>query len=59
MSRFDLNLLAPLDALLRERNVTVAAERLGVSQPTMSGSFNACESNCRTRCSSEWGKHSN
>ncbi|MDB5875039.1 MAG: LysR family transcriptional regulator [Ramlibacter sp.] len=37
MSRFDLNLLAPLDALLRERNVTVAAERLGVSQPTMSG----------------------
>lgn len=37
MSRFDLNLLVSLDALLRERNVTVAAEHIGVSQPTMSG----------------------
>jgi DNA-binding transcriptional LysR family regulator len=35
--RFDLNLLASLDALLSERNVTAAANRLGVSQPTMSG----------------------
>jgi DNA-binding transcriptional LysR family regulator len=34
---FDLNLLGPLDALLRERSVTEAARRLGVSQPTMSG----------------------
>ena len=40
MSKFDLNLLASLDALLREKNVTVAAEKLGVSQPTMSGMLN-------------------
>lgn len=37
MSRFDLNLLGALDALLTERNVTRAAERLHVTQPTMSG----------------------
>lgn len=40
MNKFDLNLLAPLDALLREKNVTVAADQLGVSQPTMSGMLN-------------------
>jgi len=32
----DLNLLAALDALLSERNVTRAGRRLGVSQPAMS-----------------------
>ena len=32
----DLNLLAALDALLAERNVTRAGRRLGLSQPTMS-----------------------
>lgn len=37
MARFDLNLLHALDALLEEKNVTAAAERIGVSQPTMSG----------------------
>ncbi len=37
MSRFDLNLLASLDALLREKNVTAAADEIGVSQPAMSG----------------------
>jgi LysR family transcriptional regulator, nod-box dependent transcriptional activator len=35
--QFDLNLLVALDALLRERNVTRAAERLFLSQPAMSG----------------------
>jgi LysR family transcriptional regulator, nod-box dependent transcriptional activator len=40
MSRFDLNLLIPLDALLSERNVTAAADRIGVTQPTMSGMLN-------------------
>jgi len=35
----DLNLLVALDALLQERNVTRAAERLSVSQPTMSGTL--------------------
>ena len=33
----DLNLLVALDALLRERSVTRAGERLGLSQSTMSG----------------------
>lgn len=37
MARFDLNLLNALDALLREKSVTAAADRIGVSQPTMSG----------------------
>ena len=37
MARFDLNLLQSLDALLRNRNVTAAAEEIGVTQPAMSG----------------------
>lgn len=37
MPRFDWNLLASLDALLRNKHVTAAAEEIGVSQPTMSG----------------------
>ncbi len=37
MSKFDFNLLASLDALLSERNVTAAAHKMGVSQPSMSG----------------------
>ncbi|WP_449472639.1 LysR family transcriptional regulator [Sphingobium chungangianum] len=37
MARRDLNLMAALDALLRERNVTRAAHALHLSQPTMSG----------------------
>ncbi|TNE81542.1 MAG: LysR family transcriptional regulator, partial [Gammaproteobacteria bacterium] len=32
----DLNLLVYLDVLLKERNVTRAAENLGISQPAMS-----------------------
>jgi LysR family transcriptional regulator, nod-box dependent transcriptional activator len=36
LRRFDLNLLLALDALLREKNVTRAAERVFVSQPAMS-----------------------
>lgn len=35
----DYNLLRPLRALLEERNVTRAAERLHVSQPSMSGAL--------------------
>ncbi|MER5221724.1 LysR family transcriptional regulator [Streptomyces flaveus] len=35
----DLNLLLPLDALLQERSVTRAAERLGLSQPTVSSAL--------------------
>lgn len=35
----DLNLLVALDALLEERNVTVAAQRVHVSQPAMSAAL--------------------
>ena len=37
--QFDLNLLVALDALLRERNVTRAGHRVGLSQPAMSGTL--------------------
>jgi DNA-binding transcriptional LysR family regulator len=37
IKNIDLNLLAVLDALLDERNVTRAAARLGYTQPTISG----------------------
>lgn len=36
IGRIDLNLLVYLDALLRERNVTKAANQLGISQPALS-----------------------
>ncbi|MGY4857329.1 LysR family transcriptional regulator [Cryobacterium sp. AP23] len=39
LSRLDLNLLLALDALLTDRSVTRAADRLGVSQPAMSASL--------------------
>lgn len=35
----DLNLLVALEALLRERHVTRAADRLGLSQPAMSNAL--------------------
>jgi len=39
LRHLDLNLLLALDALLDERNVSRAARRLGVSQPSVSGSL--------------------
>ncbi|MGD8165929.1 LysR substrate-binding domain-containing protein [Herbiconiux sp. P16] len=39
LSSVDLNLLIPLQALLRERNVTRAAARVGMSQPAMSNAL--------------------
>lgn len=39
LTRFDLNLLLVLDALLTEQSVTKAAKRLFVSQPAVSGSL--------------------
>jgi len=39
LKRFDLNLLLALDALLREKNVTRAAERCFLSQPAMSAAL--------------------
>lgn len=38
-NHFDLNLLVALDALLEEKNVTRASERLFMSQPAMSGAL--------------------
>jgi DNA-binding transcriptional LysR family regulator len=38
--KLDLNLLAALEALLGERNVTRAANRLGISQPALSARLN-------------------
>jgi LysR family transcriptional regulator, nod-box dependent transcriptional activator len=37
--RFDLNLLVVLDALLRQRSVTKAAQQLSLSQPAMSAAL--------------------
>jgi DNA-binding transcriptional LysR family regulator len=39
MARLELNLLVSLDALLSERSVTKAAEKLGLSQPALSASL--------------------
>jgi len=39
LGRLDLNLLVTLDALLQERNVTRAAARIGVTQPTVSAAL--------------------
>lgn len=39
LANFDLNLLLALDALLSERNVTRAAERIHLSQPATSGAL--------------------
>ena len=38
-NRFDLNLLIALDVLLREKNITRAAEKVFVSQPAMSAAL--------------------
>lgn len=40
LAGIDLNLLVALDALLAERNVTRAAQRLGLSQPALSNALN-------------------
>ena len=39
INRIDLNLLVYLDVLLREGNVTKAAQQLGITQPAMSNSL--------------------
>ena len=39
LRQFDLNLLVALDALLTERNVTRAGNRLNLSQSAMSGAL--------------------
>lgn len=37
--KYDLNLLPVFLALMQERNVTRAAERLGITQPAMSNAL--------------------
>ena len=39
LSRIDLNLLIPLNALLIEQNVTKAADRIAITQPSMSSAL--------------------
>src|ERR1039458_6556043 len=39
LRKFDLNLLLVLDALSQDRSVTLAAQRLGISQPTVSAAL--------------------
>ena len=40
LATFDLNLLGVFEAILRERSVTKAGDRLGLSQPAMSHALN-------------------
>ncbi|HZB93081.1 MAG TPA: LysR family transcriptional regulator, partial [Stellaceae bacterium] len=40
LAAFDLNLLVVFDAVMRERSVTRAGERIGLSQPAMSHALN-------------------
>ena len=44
LQRIDLNLLVAFEALLAERSVSAAAQRLGVSQPAMSSSLSRLRS---------------
>jgi DNA-binding transcriptional LysR family regulator len=39
ISNVDLNLLVAFDAILKERNITLAAQRIGLSQPAMSSAL--------------------
>jgi len=39
LNRLDLNLLVALDALLTERSITRAADRIHLSQPATSGAL--------------------
>jgi DNA-binding transcriptional LysR family regulator len=40
LTTFDLNLLLVFEAILRDRSVTKAGDRLGLSQPAMSHALN-------------------
>lgn len=52
IDRVDLNLLVYLDALLKERNVTKAANQLGLSQPAMSNGLRRLREVFEDPCSS-------
>ena len=57
LSRFDLNLLRSLDALLAERNVTRAAARLFVTQQAASGSLQRLRSHFDDELLTRVGRH--
>ena len=44
--KLDLNLFIVLEALVRERSVTRAADRMGLSQPAVSAALTAAELAC-------------
>ena len=48
VGQLDLNLLVVLDALLREQNVTRAAERLRIAAPSLSQQITGMERRLRT-----------
>jgi DNA-binding transcriptional LysR family regulator len=50
LHRLDLNLLRTLDVLLSENNVTRAAQRLNLSQPSVSIQLAGCGRFSPTRC---------
>jgi LysR family nod box-dependent transcriptional activator len=58
LSRLDLNLLVALDALLTERSVTRAAERLHLSQPALSASLARLRSHFNDPLLARRGNHS-
>jgi DNA-binding transcriptional LysR family regulator len=55
---FDLNLLRSLDALLKEQNVTRAAERLCVTQQAMSGALGRLRAHFNDPLLMKVGRHS-
>ena len=46
----DLNLLVVLDALLAERSITRAAERIHLSQPPAAARWRGCAISSMTNC---------
>lgn len=64
LRRIDLNLLVTLQALLEEQNVTRAAERLHLAQPTVSVQLARVPMRCANRwprrwppCSARWRRY--
>lgn len=57
LNRFDLNLLVALNALLDEKSVTRAAERVHVSQPAMSGALQRLRENFNDQLLVRVGRH--
>jgi len=56
IASLDLNLLVAFDAILKERNITLAAQRIGLSQPAMSDSAFARQRLPRRIAVTHWHK---